>query len=114
VRVIERDRDERRVRERQKKISFHVPSSWGGKSGKLLLCAVFAANKEAPCRDLSRVSNFNWRVRNKIRTHEMDFFIGSTADRCFGSCEDQIFVEATELAGEEKWRRNRGVRRLRD
>jgi hypothetical protein len=75
-------------------ISFHVPSSWGVEFSKLLLCVVFAANKEAP-RDLSRVSNFSWTLRNKTRTHLTEIVIGSRAGCFFGSCEDQIFVQAT-------------------
>jgi hypothetical protein len=74
-------------------ISFHVPSSWGVKFGKMLLCVVFAANKEAP-RDISRVSNFSWRLRNKTRTHQMNFLISSRGGCFFGSCEDQTIVEA--------------------
>jgi hypothetical protein len=73
-------------------ISFHVPSFWDGKIGKMLLCVVFAANKEAP-RDLSRMGSFNWRLRNKTRTHQVNLTIGSTPYRLFGSCEDHIFVQ---------------------
>ena len=73
-------------------ISFHAPSFWDGKMGKMLLCVVFAAKKEA---HLSRVGCFNWRLRNKTRTHQMGFTIGSKPDRFFGSCEDHIFVQKT-------------------
>jgi hypothetical protein len=75
-------------------LSFRVPSFWDGKigkSGKMLLCVVFAANNE----DLSRVGNFNWRLSNKTRTHLTDYSIMSIAGRIFGSCEDHIFVQAT-------------------
>ncbi|XP_059430796.1 uncharacterized protein LOC132164320 [Corylus avellana] len=75
-------------------ISFRVPSFWDGKIGKMLLCVVFAANKETP-RDLSRVCNFKWSLRNKTRTNQMDFSIGSPPARFFGSCEDHIFVQGT-------------------
>jgi hypothetical protein len=73
-------------------ISFRVPSFWDGKIGKLLLCVVFAANKEAP-RGLSRMGSFNWNLRNKTRTHQFPFTVASIADRFLGICEDHIFVQ---------------------
>jgi hypothetical protein len=63
--------------------------------GKLLLCVVFAANKEAP-RDLSQPGFLTWRLRNKTRTDQVDFSIGCRADGFFGSCEDHIFVHVME------------------
>jgi hypothetical protein len=74
-------------------ISFHVPSFLVGKIGKMLLCVVFAANKEDP----SRVGNLNWRLRNKTRTHQANLKIGSKPFRVFGSCEDHIFLEVCPL-----------------
>jgi hypothetical protein len=63
--------------------------------GKLLLCVVFAANKEAP-GGLSRVGFLKWTLRNKTRTDQVDFLIASRADGFFGSCEDHIFVHVME------------------
>ncbi|XP_059430795.1 disease resistance protein RPV1-like [Corylus avellana] len=74
-------------------ICIRVPSFWGGKIGKMLLCVVLAAKKEAP-RNLSGVSSFSWRLHNKTRTHQMPLYLVFPADCFFGSCEDQIFVEA--------------------
>jgi hypothetical protein len=74
-------------------ISIRVPSFWDGKIGNMLLCVVLAAKKEAP-RNLSRVSSFSWRLRNKTGTHQVPILLMSPAGCFSGSCEDQIFVQA--------------------
>jgi hypothetical protein len=94
-------------------ISIRVPSFWDGKIGNMLLCVVLAAKKEAP-RNLSRVSSFSWRLRNKTRTHQVPLLVACPAGCFLGSCEDQIFVEAMGVDSScawfyEKWRRNRAV-----
>ncbi|XP_059429961.1 disease resistance protein RPV1-like isoform X2 [Corylus avellana] len=71
-------------------ISFRVPSFLDGQISKVLLCVVYAANKE-----VSRNSdNWGWRFCNKTRNPTKYF----TADSCksiFYSCDDHIFVEVT-------------------
>ena len=72
-------------------ISFRVPSFLDDETGNMLVCVVYAANKEAP-RELDRWGWFRLRFCNRSRYPPKYFEIES--NNCFfDSCDDHIFVE---------------------
>ncbi|XP_059429972.1 disease resistance protein RPV1-like isoform X2 [Corylus avellana] len=71
-------------------ISFHVPSFLDGKMGKVLVCVVYAANKEVP-RVLDLQGWFDWTFCNKTKNPQESYKIESR--NCyFDSFEDHIFL----------------------
>jgi hypothetical protein len=88
-------------------VSFRVPPFMDGKMGKVVLCIVYAVNKEAA--DLGRGGSFRWRLRNKSSDGDQSNNWGDWDDvglnlAYFDMFEDHIVAQARS---DSLWRRSR-------